>query len=454
MDYKRLPIYKFDDENSTGINTVPIGSMVLINEELLYLSKVRENLTDITTIKEAIELGALGSKTYNTNVWDLIYYADEEDDRILGMNIKTMQAENIVGLTEHAHAGSCDRAGDTHKMYVRTAGHYWVEVIDLTTGKWLKKIPLHRNPRSSGAFNKYRRFHAICTKTDPWTAIIDIDTDTVVIEVGSDGGSPHGNDGGNATGHAVWLDADHFAMLDRHNKNIQIYKINEDSPPYTTTLTQTIPTPTGVHSLRSAEAGHLFQDRVFFAAIEGSRASVDNVPPEMWKMTFDSSTGTFDLGTRQTVTFPGAGVDWRIHHFGVDKVNNEIAVPIADTTSNNATVYILDIATWAVSGTTYPAKMGAGHADYSADLNTWVITNHYSTDVTIIDRNTNNVYNVSMSSEPESWGHMIQSHANHIVDGYYYCFESINGIFVEIDIANHTVTRQTVTGGKPVQSFS
>jgi hypothetical protein len=463
MAFERIPAFKFNKMSDTGVDQVTMGSPIIVAEngpQIFYRVDADKTITTTTTLQEARDMGAITGRVYDADVWDLIFYADEEDDRVIGMNLDSMQVECEIGLTEGAHAGSCDQAGDTHKMYVRTAAtdHPWIEVIDLTTGKWLRKIPLPHKPRSSGGYNKYRRLQAVSTKVYPWIAVIDVDTDTVVFKVGEDTGTPHGNDGGNATGHTVWLDKDHVAMLDRHHKNIQIYKFENDAPPYTVTLTQTIATPTGVHSLRSAEAGLLLSDRVFFAAIEGSVASQDNVVPQMWKMTFDSATGTFDVANKEVAVFPGTTADWGIHHFGVDNTNNQILVPIFHKGTAESTGYLIDIDTWSVSSTTYTLGMHAGHADYSAALNKWAITNHDGNSVTIIDMNDYTIHNVVIPSltDPEHYGTMTQSHANHISrDGKFYCFfETRHGIFIEIDLETYQISRQTVTGGKPVQSFS
>ena len=146
-----------------------------------------------------------------------------------------------------------------------------------------------------------------------------------------------------------------------------------------------------------------------------------------------------------------------IHHFGVDGVHGKIAVPIFHIGTEVSIVFIIDIATWALDQVSYIAGMHAGHADYSSKLDTWVITNHDGQNVTIIDiADGGSTHDVKISDEPEVYGHMIQSHANHISkDGlYYYFFETISGIFFEIDIAGRKISRQNTTGGKPVQSFS
>lgn len=413
---------------------------------------------------DQIEYSVDETNIYAANTWDLIYWADEELDRVIGMNTETMRMDSNIPLTAGAHAGSVDRCARTHKLYVRTAAddHKWIEVVDAVTKKWKKKIPLPQKPRSSGGYNKYRDFMAVSTKTYPWVVLIDATTDTVVFQDGHNTGSPHGNDGGNATGHTVWLDRDHFAFLDRHTPEIKIFKVENDGPPYTVTNTQTISTPTGCHSLRSAEAGLLFSDRVFYAAIEGDSAA--DVGSQMWKMTFDSTTGQFN--TPQVIDFIAEtdyaggtpyGKYGSIHHFGISGDGTLIVVPIANTTpgAKDGTVYLIDTASWTLKTPKFKGGYACGHADFSNQLNKVCITNHKGQYVDIIDLDTNTLGHVKVSDHVED-GTMTQAHANVVSpDGkYFHMMETTEGIFIEIDIENEYITRQTVVGGKPVQTTS
>lgn len=444
---------------------VDLSEMTEVAEDSVLLVQENDSTKDVK--KVSFENLTKGLATLNDNgevneipkdvdIWEYLYYADEDDSnpRVLGMNTETMTLAKEIALLPNAHAGSVDRAGFLDKMYVRTAGHRHIEVINPVSGKFIKKIDLNFKPRSSGGYNRYRGLQAMSTKENPYVNVIDVASDTVVITVGSTGGSPHGNDGGNATGHTIWLDADHFALLDRHNVNVQIYKINESKPPYTTTLTQTLATPTGCHSLRSLEAGLLLQDRTFYAGIEGSLADV--VVPQIIKYTFDSSTGELSQ-VGAPITFPGTDENWSIHHFGIN--SDIIAVPVTPKDGSNngkGIVFTIDLANWTLNPTTYNAGLGAGHCDYSKTMNTFVVTNHYDNYVTLLELNTDTVTNVTIADETISWGHYTQSHANHISkDGlFYYFFETANGIFMEIDLVNKVVSRQVATGGEPIQSYS
>ena len=389
--------------------------------------------------------------------WHYYYYADEDLDRVLGMDPVTMTEMNTIQLkTFGAKAGSADRSGYTDKMYVRTAGVDHLEVLDVVAGKALGSIPLIHHPRSSGGYNRYRGLQVISTKVEPYAQVIDVATDRVVITVGSDHTTEEmgGNDGGNATGHSGWLDPNHFYLIDRYRNSIFVYKINEDYPPYTVTLTDTFVTNTSAHSLNPAEPRHLLETRTFYVAVEGSTAAKDNVVPSVRKVTFDSSTGTLtEVGYLE---FPGATVDSRLHHFGINSSGTIMGVPLSDinNTGNNV-AYIVDLDTFTITDQ-YDVGLGAGHCDFSDSRNILCVTNHYDTYVSLIDLNNDTVINVDISTETPAWGSYLQSHRNWVDrDGnYFYMFETKIGTFLEFDLNTLTLNRSTVTGGTPIQSTS
>ncbi len=533
MAFERAPIFKFDTPDSDGFDKVPAGSMVMIESTSEIFTK---NVAGGgTTPAAAIAAGTLTANIDNVNIFNFLYYADEHEDRILGMDTDSMVLAKEIHLTTNAHPGSCDRAAFSDKMYVRSAttvdaignnlpvGGRYLEVVDMPAAKKKGTIPMRWKPRSSGAYNRYRDVHAITTKENPWIYLVDCPTDKVIWATGYDTAvgsynknevastfnssrwhnNAQGNDGGNATGHAVWLDANHFAMLDRHNVQIEIFKIEGTYPPYTVTSTQTIPTPTGAHSLRSFDGGLFLQDMMFCCAIEGSFGETDDYgngaiadhSPEMWMMTFDPISGTFDLGNKMVVSFTddytaadGAHIaaDDNIHHFGTTTWNGRRLVAVPLTRSNR--VYLIDLdsqgsGAWTLATDLMPAagyyKIGG---DYSEHYNTFkpghcemynkggefriITTNHGGNSVSVINVNSLTVNEVpipSLINYTPDGGAFTMSHANHVIGDYYYFFDALgpagdknnpDGWFHELDILNEVISRSTHTGGKPVQSKS
>jgi hypothetical protein len=306
------------------------------------------------------------------------------------------------------------------------------------------------------AFSHEKALQIISTKVEPYAQVIDVATDRVVITVGSDHTTETigGNDGGNATGHSGWLDPNHFYLMDRYRNSIFVYKINEDYPPYTVTLTDTFITNTSAHSLNPAEPRHLLSTNVFYIAVEGSVASKDNVVPRVIKVTFDRISGT--LHEEAFLEFPGATVDSRLHHFGINPSGTLMGVPLSDVNNTgNDVAYVVDLDTFTITNQ-YDVGLGAGHCDFSDSRNILCVTNHYDNFVSLIDMNNDTVTNINISSETPSWGSYIQSHRNWVTkDGnFFYMFETKIGTFLEFELLNLTLNRSTVTGGTPIQSTS
>ncbi len=513
MAFEKTPVFRFKDINEDGFNRVPVGSMVMIEDTSEIFTKNVENTS--TTPKDAIASGALAASISNTNIFNYLYYADEADStianpngtnsRVLGMNPDTMMLEKEIKLPAYAHPGSCDRAAMSDKMYVRSAttkfedgtamsttgGDRYLSVVDMVSGKFTKKIMLNWKPRSSGAYNRYRDMHAVTTKEYPWIHLIDCPTDIIIFSDGDDSSSTtHGNDGGNATGHAVWLDANHFAILDRVNTYIKIYKIAGDYPPYAVSSTQTIPTPTGSHSLRSFAGGLLLQDTMFCCAIEGESGTIVN--PEMWRMYFNATDGKFYTDSGFTTLVVGSsnvdkvefsttvagskGTDDSIHHFGTGTFNGQkvVCVPL----SKSSSVYMIDVDSWTLDPALVPAVgyyavggpgglASAGHADYCSKLGQFVITNHKGKTVSVINLATRTHAEVIIPTLVDfvEGSSFVQSHANHVIGTRYYFFDAWldeaaghEGTFYELELdpvrGGPKVNRSTVTGGHPVQSTS
>ncbi len=523
MAFERAPLFKFKTLTDTGFQDVPVGSLIFVEETAEILKKdVDDN--SITTIKTAKDNGHVSVNITNKNIFDFLYYADEHEDRILGMDPESMTLAKEIHLTPHAHPGSCDRAAFSDKMYVRSAttvdedgnnlpvGGRYLEVVDMVAAEKKRKIPLRWKPRSSGAYNRYRDMHAITTKENPWMYLVDCPTDKIVWGAGYDSdatavgknetklgtptySSPQGNDGGNATGHAVWTDANHFVLLDRHNVQLEVFKIEGNHPPYTVTSVQKIATPTGAHSLRSFDGGLLLQDTMFCCAIEGAyNEDISDHSPEMWRMSWDTTTGKFDTTKTKVISFTDSytssdgshdAADDNIHHFGTCtwKGRRLVAVPL--TRSNR--VYLIDVddqgnGAWTLAtdlmptagyyriGGAYKDKYNTfkpGHCDLYTNEKTnmfkIILTNHGGNTVSIID-----VLNQTITEVPipelsnfTPDGSFTMSHANHIIGDYYFFFDAYlntatghKGTFHELHIPTNKITRSVVTGGKPVQSFS
>jgi DNA-binding beta-propeller fold protein YncE len=388
------------------------------------------------------------------DIWSFYYYADPDANfnRIVVMDPKgmTMVGEiPVVGRKPH----SVDRAGTTNKMYVRTTGGHSFDVLDASNRTYIKTVPLQHTPRAIGSYNKFRNLQLITGKDFPMVSVVDVATDEVVAVAGpAKGGTPSGNCGGNATGHSIWIDKDHFTIIDRINDQLVTYRIDGDgSGIYSLTKTQTFDVPTGVHAIDVDVFDTNLEKYTFYAAIEGSMSK--NIKPQILELHYDHH-GKFMRG--RTVTFPGTDSHSMMHHYSLAPNKQDIWVPMCD----DKKVYVVDKRNMRIKAT-YPAGWGAGHVNFSAPLGLAIVTNHFDNKVTIIDMNTGGVDWVQISEQAGGGGEMgssplLQSHVNWVSpDGkFFYLFATHDGIFVEIDLTTRKVSRTYYTGGTPEQSSS
>ena len=384
-------------------------------------------------------------------IWSYYYYADPDPafNRVVVMDPKSMSEVGSIwvpGLSPH----SADRAGNTNKMYVRTAGVRSFDVIDALTKTYVKTVALPHKPRAAGAYNQYLNLQLISGKDHPMVSIIDVATDTVVGTVGPEkkpGQTISGNCGGNATGHSCWLDATHFTLLDRYNDEVVVYQVvKNDDDSYVFPVTQRLPMPTGVHTLDVDVQDRSLNKVQYFAEIEGSKSK--NIRPQLLELVYVGD-GKFAKG--RTVLFDGVGSNDKVHHYGISPDGKQIWQPICLSRK----LFVVDIATMKTVKT-YPIGLGGGHVNFSKQLNLAIVTNHFDDSVTIIDMKTDQVWNVNITHAPQQDGLFIQSHLNWVSpDGkFFYIFATHDGVFVEIDLVNKQVSRAVETGGTPEQSTS
>ena len=271
-------------------------------------------------------------------------------------------------------------------------------------------------------------------------SLIDIDTDTVVASVGENVVYEANGDygGSNATGHPFWFSKRKFALIDRPNRTIHVYKVRlKRDGEYKVTELSSIATPTAVHHLMQGE-----RKRIFFALAEGS--AQNNHAPIVIKYKMQSGALTELAQTplaTDSVELMGS------HHANMhpDGVHMYIG-------STEGKLYVLDTETMTIVKT-IDVGQGAGHTTFAPERNLAIITNHKDTFVSVIDTTTHSlIKNVTVSGAQKN-GTILQSHTSLISPdmNYFYAFATDNGIFFELDLNTLEVTRTLETGGTPLQ---
>ena len=245
------------------------------------------------------------------------FYADEHNttpttpsgNRILEIDVANMELVNaldVPGILGH-HADN----GFNSKIYGVPKGSGYVNVIELRKDQNgtvsmnnTKKIDLIHMPRSGDAYNKKFNVILMVARNRPMGTFINVETDEIVGTIGenvdctlTDGtqllshadanthagatkyqcartSNSHGGD--QISGHPYWLTPDYAAIVDRSNKQISVYHIQEDANGQLQgTLVNHLATRTSVHQIVPRDRTSLpsSQQADFYAVEEGEHVN-------------------------------------------------------------------------------------------------------------------------------------------------------------------------------------
>ena len=411
-----------------------------------------------------------------------LYFADPQPDengknRVIRVNYENMtfnenndsiiltnDAYLISGKT-HSNPHSVDRAGKTNKFYVRTQNAYSFDVIEAKNGKleYLKTVPLSVNinginvqysPRAFGAYNAKYDIQLLSGRNASGysvTAIVNVKNDEVIKTIAI----PISGSGSNVTGHAKWLNVDYFAVIDRGNHAIHVYKILKNSVGTIDIVeTDTIDTITSIHALERVENPKNSIDlHTFYTMGVSSGSNGSSINPFIQKLIFDVTTGKFvssvcgagdiaDFGDTDYSNLAAKNISAATHHASI--IGDYIYVPVYD-----GKIYKINRNTMTIVGrvdTGTEEGLGAAHVVYSKPLNLLVVTNHWSPYITVIDIS-NNQFTLKGYMKIYRDGHhdifnpneihLMQPHFAQISDDgkYFYTFASQdNGRFVKVNL--------------------
>jgi hypothetical protein len=395
---------------------------------------------------------------------NILYYADprpEENgqNRALRIDYGTMtfEALTVRGINPH----SIDRAGETDRFYIRTQNSYSFDVVNFNT-KNVKTVDLPYKPRAIGAYNKKHNLQLISVKDMPVIGVIDVSQDRVIRTVGNqntyNASQITSNAGsGSATGHAIWLDEDHFVLIDRVNRVMRVYRVSKrDDGGFNFQQTSSITTGTALHALERVVHPKTRKDLVTFYAL-GEGDLTKGFSPYILELSFDSTTGNLSR-TGKTAWLSSStqeinNVKPTTHHAGISPDGKYLVVPVFD-----GKVYFINRKTMDVEKT-LQAKLGAAHIEFSAQEGLAVITNHFAQELTIIDMKTLSVkknLRISNHGFNPNEKHLLQPHFSYISpDGrYFYTFATQDGDFLKIDLQTLEIVDKLHTGGAPEQAHS
>ncbi len=452
---------------SSDLNTSKAGTYTIsytATNQAGETTTLKRTIT-VTPVKDPFDTEPIDSNIRLGGESNVLYYADPRPEehglnRVLRIDYGTMtfRAITVPGVNPH----SIDRAGSTNKFYVRTQNSSSFDVVNFTTNS-VKTVDLgDHKPRAIGAYNKKYNIQLLSAKDMPIVDVIDVDTDQVIATLGdrhtynksqitSNAGS------GSATGHAFWLDDDHFGLIDRVNKITRVYKVSKQNNHLNFEQTSSLSAGTAFHAIeRDREPATRKDTTTFYAMGEGDLTK--GFAPYVLELSFDSKTGILSR-TGKTAWLSDSNqeinkVKPTTHHSGVSPDGKYLVVPVLD-----GKVYVIDRATMNVVKV-LPAKLGAAHIEFSDQENLAIVTNHFSNFLTIIDMKTLTVKKTLKigfnHSYNENEKHLFQPHFSYVSpDGrYYYTFATQDGDFLKIDLESLEIVDKLHVGGAPEQAHS
>jgi len=378
------------------------------------------------------------------------FYGDRMLDRVVVVDVQNMELTadiSTVGIDPYP----VDQAGTLDKVYAITRGSNSIDVYDATSMQLLSVMELEHYPRSSEAYNSTLGLQLVTGVDKPMASLIDVKRDLVVASVGDNSlTSPFDYGGSNATGHPYWFDESKFALIDRGNRTIHMYKVTKSKgrkgrkARLHISLINSIQTPTAVHHFvkRDTSLLHGINRHTYYALSEGSPDS--GISPSILEYAIVRGRLVFVKEIRlseDNIENMGS------HH--ADLHPDGIHLYVGSTEGN---VYVVNIENMQVVSV-IEAGLGAGHTTFVPEKNIAIVTNHKDTFVTIVDTiNHKSIKNVTVSGESIN-DEILQSHSSFISPdmNFFYAFATDNGIFYELNLETLEVSRTLKTGGTPLQ---
>lgn len=377
------------------------------------------------------------------------FFGDKENSRVVVADVENMKLNepNYEVSTGHLITYGVDKVFDNPKVYVSNRGSSAIDVIDVDTIALTKTITLPHFPRSTDAMNEKLRLCEASGMDKPMASIIDIDTDEVIVTVGdvnytNPGATNHG--GSHATGHPLWLDDNHFALLDRAKRQIITYHIAKDgNGDWNATLLNEVNTTTSVHQI-VPKKNYLGTAGYFYAMAEGSNSDY----PSVIELQLVQNTGLVQTRELELTKTGVSQADMWLHHGDFHPTEKLIYIG-----SGDGTFFIVNYEDMNVTNT-LQAGAGAGHTMMVPQKNLAVVINHKDIFVTVVNTLTNEkVADVNVSYATSSVGvDTIQAHPSYHVsdDGkYFYAVLTEEGLMYELNLDTLKVTRTLWLGGQP-----
>jgi len=367
-------------------------------------------------------------------VENLAYYGDWDSNRVFIINVDDMLLLKTVTGTGDGPYGVDQQDGAT--AYALTRKTESLTVIENYFIENIGKIFLDHKPRSTN-FNPDTGFSLVSGADRVMTSLIKVKSDKVTKVFGHDELVEPSDYGGSlATGHPLWVNNRHFFMLDRAERQIQLWS-------RTNGLLSVLDTPTSVH--------HVFQSPlkpfrdIYYAVAEGNQDL--GISPSILRFRIHKGqlvpTGEAVLSDYDPALDPA---EMGSHHadFHPDGVHIYIG-------SAEGHVFVVNKNSMQIE-TMIETGKGSGHTTFVPEHGRAFVTNHNDKYMTVIDTDSHEKIKDIQVAETESSKYKSQAHTSGVSSDsmFFYSAASHDGVFFEINVLtleiSNTVDLEEITG--------
>ena len=363
---------------------------------------------------------------------NLAYYGDWDSNRVFIIDVDNMNLVQIVENTGDGPYGIDQQ--DASRAYALTRQTESLTVVDNYNFENAGQIPLAHKPRSTN-YNADTGLSLVSGADKVMTSIIHVEKNKVARLVGyNELSEPHDFGGSLATGHPLWVGNQRFFMLDRAERQIQLWDLKGN-------LLSVMAVPTSVH--------HVFQspiekdENIFYAVVEGNQK--EGISPSILRYKMMKKR-MIKIGEAILSEYDPENLDPSVmgaHHADFHPDGIHIYIGSAEGHVFVVNKDSMNVVSMIETGA------GSGHTTFAPMRDLAFVTNHNDTYMTVIDTiNHQWIKNIEVS-ESSSPDFKSQAHTSSVsLDmKYFYSAASHDGVFFEIDMDTLEVSRWLYLGG-------
>jgi len=362
---------------------------------------------------------------------NLAYYGDWNANSIYIFDVDNMRLLTTVDKTGDGPYGIDQQSPE--KAYALTRLTNSLTIVNNQTLKKNGLIHLKHRPRSTN-YNSVTDLTLVSGGDKAMTSIIKVEKDKVVQVIGENLEThPHDYGGSLSTGHPLWVTDQHFFMLDRAAREIQLWNSDGDEP------LSTLHTATSVHHIFQQPAATMEEgdEHVYYAVEEGNRD--EPISPAILRFELQGNTlketGRVELNSINTKKYNAS--EMGAHHAAFRPDGEFIYVGSAE-----GHLFVIKRDEMEVKKVIKVGK-GAGHTTFLSMRGQTIITNHNDTFVSVIDTEKHKwVRNVEVATDA-SPAYKSQAHTSGVsLDmQYFYSAASHDGVFYRINLDTWVVDK-------------